>query len=427
MKTLKFKKFKGLHIVCKKCNKSIEINNAEYNGCNHPIEKQRYKAVIRIDGFRKTKDLASREYDDAVAELIAWKKELESPIKLTINEKEEKQGPELLEDCIYMFSDWLENVDVPKHEQKHRSNRYIRETTSYVLKFQKYLDSIGVNTSKLSVKSINKELFGNYYEYVEKNTISPASFNHHIRAIKSFFKFLVDEKQLLLVSPAKKAKLKYENPNPISIKDEDFKKLLSFVTENDSIEVSKTGKRRSRYKHWIKDSFELAAYTGMRLQEVAELKYSDIIIERTGDLEYLRGTDLKFNRTHNWGNTLAPKYVPIPITPELEDLLNRLNYQQHLDEDRYLLDGDCNMKRASLAKEMSHAFTFYRKKAGLPSNISIKHLRKTFLTKLQVQTGMVQFAGYQKTLSVIDKNYMDKRAITKEIKNRGFKIFVQQN
>jgi hypothetical protein len=115
------------------------------------------------------------------------------------------------------------------------------------------------------------------------------------------------------------------------------------------------------------------------------------------------------------------------MTPELEDLLNRLNYQQHLDEDRYLLDGDCNMKRASLAKEMSHAFTFYRKKAGLPSNISIKHLRKTFLTKLQVQTGMVQFAGYQKTLSVIDKNYIDKRAITKEIKNRGFKIFVQQN
>jgi hypothetical protein len=125
LKILKFKKFKGLHIVCKKCNKSIEINQESYKGCNHLIEKQRYKAVVRIDGIRKTKDLTSREYDDAVAELISWKKELESPIQLTINEKEKKHAPELLQDCILMFSDWLENVDVPKHEQKHRSNRYI--------------------------------------------------------------------------------------------------------------------------------------------------------------------------------------------------------------------------------------------------------------------------------------------------------------
>ena len=57
MKKLKYKKFQGLHIVCKKCGKQIEVSNVEYKGCNHPIEKQRYKAVIKINGGRKTKDL----------------------------------------------------------------------------------------------------------------------------------------------------------------------------------------------------------------------------------------------------------------------------------------------------------------------------------------------------------------------------------
>jgi integrase len=137
----------------------------------------------------------------------------------------------------------------------------------------------------------------------------------------------------------------------------------------------------------------------------------------------MEGTDLKFQRTHNWDDTKPKKVVPIPITPELVDLLNRLDYKNHIGSDRYLIDGDSKMNRASLAKEMSHAFTFFRRKAGLPENISIKHLRKTFLTKLETQTGLSASAGYQKTPSVINKNYIDKRKVAEEIANKGFSYF----
>ncbi len=218
----------------------------------------------------------------------------------------------------------------------------------------------------------------------------------------------------------------YFNPDPRSVDDEDFKKLLSAVSDENSFVVFEKGKRKQKknmYKPFIKDSFELAAYTGMRLEEVAILKYSDIVEDATGKLLYLKGTDLKFQRTHNWDNTKPNKIVYIPITPELEDLLNRLNYKQNKGVDRYLIDGDCTMSKKTLVKQMSHSFTFYRRKAGLPDNFSIKHLRKTFLTKLETQTNMSSAAGYQKTPNVILKHYIDKKVVVKEIEQRGFTYF----
>ncbi len=211
---------------------------------------------------------------------------------------------------------------------------------------------------------------------------------------------------------------------------EEVRKLLSVVTEENSKKIYESGNRRhslNRYKPFIKDSFELAAYTGMRLEEVAILKYSDVVEDATGKLLYLKGTDLKFQRAHNWDNTKPNKIVYIPITPELEDLLNRLNYKQNKGVDRHLIDGDCTMSRKSLVKQMSHSFSFFRKKAGLPDNFSIKHLRKTFLTKLETQTNMSSAAGYQKTPNVILKHYIDKKVVVKEIEQRGFSYFKSNN
>lgn len=174
---------------------------------------------------------------------------------------------------------------------------------------------------------------------------------------------------------------------------------------------------------YTKDGIELAAYTGMRLEEVTSLKYSDIAVDSKGELECLIGTDLKFERAHNWDNTKATKTVYIPISNELEDLLNRLNYKEKLGIDKYLITEVENINRKTLAKQLSHSFTFYRKKAGLSDDFSIKHLRKTFLTKLHLQTGLTESMGYQKTSSVILKSYIDKRAVVKEANKRGFSYF----
>jgi len=423
MNLLKYKKFTGLHIVCKKCNKLVEVTQSPYKGCKHPIDRQRYKAIVKINGSRKTRDLRAVDYNEAVKELLDFKDELSNPIKFEIPASNVELEFTLLTDFIMMYSDWLENVDVPKYEQKLRSGKYIKETVGYVIKFSEILKSKGCDLEKLTIYQIDKFLLGDFYEHLETKIKSPATFNHNLRAIKNFYNFLVNEKELLIPNIPKKMKLKYENPNPTSIADHDFKTLLEKITPKDSIQVLKSGIKKNRFRSYTKSGIELCAYTGMRLEEVTSLKYSDIVVDENGELESLIGTDLKFERAHNWDNTKAKKVVHIPISPQLRTLLDSLNYKGNIGIDKYLIAGDDNITRSTLAKQLSHSFTFYRDQAGLSNDFSIKHLRKTFLTKLHLQTGLTESMGYQKTSSVVLKNYIDKREVVKEVTKRGFSYF----
>ena len=420
---LKYKKFTGLHIVCKKCNKNVEVSQVPYKGCKHPIDRQRYKAIVKINGARKTRDLKAVDYNEAVKELLAFRDELSNPIRFEIPSSKVEVEYTLLSDFIMMYSDWLENVDVPKYEQRLRSPKYIKETVGYIVKFGEFLKSKGHNLEKLTIYQIDKFLLGDFYEHLENTIKSPATFNHNLRAIKNFYNFLVNEKELLIVNIPKKMKMKYENPNPTSIADQDFKTLLATITPEDSIQVLKSGIKKNRFRAYTKSGIELCAYTGMRLEEVTSLKYSDIVIDENGELVSLIGTDLKFERAHNWDNTKAKKVVYIPISPELRSLLVSLDYEKNIGIDKYLIAGDDNISRSTLAKQLSHSFTFYRKQAELSDDFSIKHLRKTFLTKLHLQTGLTESMGYQKTSNVVLKNYIDKRAVVKEVAKRGFSYF----
>lgn len=441
MKKLEYRKFKNLHIICKVCKKSIEINQSEYKGCKHPIEKQRYKAVISINGERKTKDLKSLEYDEAIKELLDFKHELSNPIKISKPKKQTKSKQlningidevkyEKFIDCVMMYSDYLDNIDVPFFEQRPRSDRYKKDTIGYILKFRDYLENQGYNIDKLTIYQIDKHIVSKYFESLYKTSKSNATYNHNVRTLKSFYKFLIEKKGYELFNPMQFAKLKNVTINAISVDDNDFDRILNCIDdtmESDTIHTYKNGVTKKMYRPYIKFGIELVAYTGMRLVEALSIKYSDIVIDENGEIEFVSGIDIKHEKAHNYDQSKPVKYVPIPISPELEDLLNRLDYKQHINEDRYLIGPDELISRESMAKQFSHSFKFYRDKAGVTAKIGLKHLRKTFLTKIQISTGMVTSLGYQKTASVIEKNYLDKGKIAKSVKEKGFRLFENKN
>jgi len=422
MKILKYKKFVGLHVICKKCGKIIEVNQDPYKGCNHPIERQRYKAVIKFNGVRRTRDLKSLDYTEAVKELIDFKDELKNPYFLSIEEVSDHNNY-FFNDFVLMFSDYMENVDVPRHEQKQRSSKHIKETVRYIQKLGRFIKSKGYETSTLKMTSISKHLLGDYYGYLEGITKKPSTFNHHIRALKQFYNFLIDEKGLDIPNIPSKMKLKYESPNPVSISVSDYRKILSKISEENSVQTLGNGVKKNRYRSYTKHGIELCAYSGMRLEEVAILKYSDIHYDNEGNPEYILGTDLKFERAHNWDNTKEPKRVFIPMSTDLLRLLEKLDYKSNIGVDKYLIAGDVKIERKTLAKQLSHSFSYYRDLAGVDKSISIKHLRKTFLTELHIQTGFTESMGYQKTNKVIIDNYIDKRAVVKAANKKGISLY----
>jgi integrase len=422
MKILKYKKFIGLHIVCKKCCRHIEVSQSPYNGCNHPLERQKYKAVIKINGVRKTRDLKALDYDEAIKELLEFKDGLTNPFKFTPIQKTEVK-PELLTECIMMYSDWLENIDVPKHQQTLRSSGYIKSTIRYVLNFTDFLEANQVNLKKFKVYDLDDAIVGKYYEYLEPLCKSTSTYNHNTKALKNFNSFLIDKKRYLIPNFFKDVNLKYENANPVSVNDNDFIKLLDAISDVDSFHVFKTGERKNMYRPYTRDAIELVAFTGMRIEETMILKYSDIVLGGDGRIEHLIGTDLKFDRAHNWNNTKEPKRVLIPCTKELEALLIRLNYKENLGLDKYLIADDENIKRKTVADQLSDSFTFYRNKAGIEKKFTLKHMRKTFLTKLHIKTGFVESMGYQKSGKVTMTNYIDKVEVVREVNRQGFVYF----
>ena len=423
MKVLKYKKFSGLHIVCKKCAKQIEVSQTQYKGCNHPLERQRYKAIIKINGVRRTKDLKSLVYDDAIKELLEFKDLMLNPIQLSLAPKTAEAKPELLTECIMMYSDWLENHNVPKHQQVVRSKGYIKSTIRYVLNFTDFLQAKKVNLNTFKIYDLTDAIVGKYYEYLEPLCKSPSTHNHNVKALKNFNSFLIDKKGYLIPNYFKDVKLKYENANPISVNDSDFIKLLDAISDVDSVHTFKTGERKNMYRPYTKDAIELVAFTGMRIEESMILKYSDIVLDDDGKIHHLIGTDLKFDRAHNWNNTKEPKKVLIPCTKELEALLIRLNYKNNLGADKYLIAGDVNIKRKTIADQLSDSFTFYKKKAGISSKITLKNMRKTFLTKLHTKTGFVESMGYQRSAKVTLGNYIDKAEVVKKVNEMGFSFF----
>ncbi|MDL2143870.1 hypothetical protein QQY79_15185 [Flavobacterium tructae] len=423
MKILKYKKFTGLHIVCKKCNKLIENSQDAYKGCKHPIERQKYKAILKHNGNRKTRDLKSLDYDDAIKELLEFKHDLSNPVKFISETSKPNLKPELFKDCILMYSDWLENVDVPFFEQKVRSKEYIRDTVGYICKLKTYLENNGYKTDKTTIHQVDKNIVNKYFEELYQKSKSIATYNHNIRALKGFYKFLIATKGYSLINPLQYAKLKNEAPNPINVIDNDFYKIINCVKKENAIQTYKNGVKKNRYRPYIKEAFELIAYTGMRITEAISIKYSDIILSNNGEIEYVIGVDYKYEKAHNHDKSKPEKVVPIPYSPELEDLLERLDYKNHLGEDSYLIGADENISRESMAKQLSHSFGFYRNKAGITSPIGLKHLRKSFLTKIEAQTGLVESLGYQKTKSVIQNNYLVKPEIAKAVKGKGFRLF----
>ena len=177
------------------------------------------------------------------------------------------------------------------------------------------------------------------------------------------------------------------------------------------------------FRPYTRDGIELVAFTGMRIEESMILKYSDIVLGNNGKIHHLIGTDLKFERAHNWNNTKEPKKVLIPYTKELEALLIRLNYKENLGVDKYLIAGDLKIKRKTIADQLSDSFTFFRNKAGIENKFTLKCLRKSFLTKLHVKTGFLASMGYQKSEKVTLGNYIDKVEIVKEVNRQGFGYF----
>lgn len=99
------------------------------------------------------------------------------------------------------------------------------------------------------------------------------------------------------------------------------------------------------------------------------------------------------------------KYKYIPINSDLFDLLVELGYNEKKHTDSYILFPERKVKSKTIMDSLSKAFTHYKNGAGIEKDISLKSLRKTYITwvhqVMQKETGVFNVSFDRKSFGIL--------------------------
>jgi len=221
---------------------------------NNFLTKQRIIAFDVINDLKDSAEIDSLSINELNA-LIRKTLNGNNP-KKKIRQSKEKKSQDW-ETCKTLYLNYINNIDVPKHKQRLRSKGYIKDTTLYLNRFDAFLKDTGREGRISSITQITDNVVGKYYEHLEKTTSSSASFNHHLRTVRNFFNFLIEEKGYQIKNPFRKVALRYEGTNPKTITNNEFKSFLKVLNEENGIATYQTGIRKNMYRPYLKFAYLL--------------------------------------------------------------------------------------------------------------------------------------------------------------------------
>jgi integrase len=170
------------------------------------------------------------------------------------------------------------------------------------------------------------------------------------------------------------------------------------------------------YEPWLKDGLTLAAETGLRREELSELRFCDII-EEGAQKPYLKVKNIKVNRIKDLEDPEEWEYLPIPISSGSIELLKKLGIEEHKGSSRYILAPE-KKNRNAIMDILTRAFTHFYKLVNPNGNLNFKNLRKTNLTYKRV---MDRYNTTHSNDRVLKEHYEDRVIIARNL--FGYKLF----
>ena len=368
MSKLKLRKNRdGIKIWCRKCRQ-------HNTGCKH-YEHQNYRAnyIDPITGKHKSKILVAKEYDDAVIEAINFKKGLEeqpnlTPASIDGNDYDLATG-------IVKYQMYLNGDSEYQEYNKNLTPKYIRETIGFLVQFH---DSVKENRKIGWIKppQINRADVSYFFGKMKEN-YSPKSVNNIIQSLTTFFDFLIDKEDIIMKNYFKEcASLPVPKKTIKTLNKDEFDAILNAVDTCHPILVQKNGKKINLYHTWMKDAFRLFLLAGGRREEIILLRWCDIFTLKNGTKFFMIG-NLKANRIQKTDKEFV-KYIPIGA--DLEKVLMDMGMEQKKHSNERIIDPTEKYSNNTMMEKITKAFTHYKKGAGVNGEITLKHLRKTYIT-----------------------------------------------
>ena len=397
MSKLKLRKNRdGIKIWCRKCRQ-------HNTGCKH-YEHQNFRAnyIDPITGKHKSKILVATEYDDAVIEALNFKKGLEqqpdhTPASIDGNDYDLATGIVKYQMFLNGDTDYLQY-------NKSLTPKYIKETIGFLVQFH---DSVRENRKIDWIKppQINRADVSYFFGKMKEKYPSNKSINNIIQSLKTFFDFLIDKEDIVMKNYFKECpSLPVHKKIIKTINKEDFDAILNAVDTCYPILVQNNGKKINLYHTWMKDAFRLFLLAGGRREEIILLRWCDIFTLKNGTKFFMIG-NLKANRIQKTDKEYV-KYIPIGA--DLEKVLSDMGMEQKKHSNERIIDPTEKYSNNSMMEMITKAFTHYKKGAGVNGEITLKHLRKTYITwtnqVLGTDTGKITSNASQK---VLNDHYLD--------------------
>ena len=266
------------------------------------------------------------------------------------------------------------------------------------------------NIEALLIKDVTKQDVSNFYQFLNTE-YSPKTFNKCFNILKGFFDFLIDIEDVDMKNPFANFTPKVIPKSNIEILTRgEFESILVSVDRFDSkVKLGGRGEVKNMYYHWLKNAFKLFLFTGARREEVVELKWKDIFVSENG-VKFLMFGNLKVERIKKVSNT--PKKF-VPINKDLEDLLVDMGMNNIDNPNDFILCPDRNCNSKTLMDRISKSFSHYKNGAGIDKDVSLKNLRKTYITWVnQVMGNETGLITSHSTQEVLERHYIDPKVLT---------------
>lgn len=242
--------------------------------------------------------------------------------------------------------------------------------------------------------------------------------------IKGFFDFLINEEEVEMKNPFRMYVREYVPPSEIdTITKFEFDSIIESIDTYPSIyKLGGKGENKNMYKPYLKDGFKLFLLSGGRREEVVDLKWNNIFVTEN-KIMFFRIVNLKVSRMMKKEEII--KYIP--INDDLFDFLKELGYEEKHNKDEYILFPQRHENTKNMMDVLSKSFTHFRIGAGIEKEISLKDLRKTYISwvnsEMGAETGLI---SSHFTNGILEKFYLDPKILT-AIETAALKVRVFGN
>jgi len=356
----------GLYIWCNKCKKKVN------KGCAH-AERQVYQSRIYNPATRQAdciKTWHTENVDEAFQLHLGYKRELQRNHFVVVAPAPTPVAPRFLKAAAAIYFNYLEDNGVPEFTQRHNTKKHIDGQQRFIVRF---LDIVQGEVGKLSVFPItyvDVKLVGLFDAWLRGQGFSDATYNSHMGACRYFFDYLINKHGVEMRNPFQEVKKRLIAYSPEIITEVELEAFFDVITPKNGIGVK--GKNKNRVQHyqpWLVPVFKFSLLIGERLDGIVRLRWGDV------HDNYIGIPNWKVNRLKN--TTVYGCYAP--ITKDLASLLIEFGVEN--DSDDYIILPE-RVNRDTLKAQLTKSFTHFWRLTASKKNVTFKHLRKTYLTRM---------------------------------------------